>query len=45
MSFGPSILDSYWRAAAYVDKIRYKARRPPRRATHQVRAGDQPQDR
>jgi len=27
MSFGPSILDSYWRAAAYVDKIRLQS--PP----------------
>jgi putative ABC transport system substrate-binding protein len=42
MTYGPSLADSFRRAAAYVDKISqgYEARRPARRATHEVRTDD-----
>jgi ABC-type uncharacterized transport system substrate-binding protein len=47
MSYGPHYGALYRQAARQVDKILrgIQARRPPRRTAHQVRAGDQPQNR
>ena len=44
--YGPDLLDQVRRAGVYVDKNSQgrQARRPARRAAHQVRAGHQPQD-
>ena len=47
MSYGLNVVVLFRRAATFVDKILKgrQARRPPGRAAHEVRAGDQPQDR
>jgi putative ABC transport system substrate-binding protein len=47
MSYGVNMHEHYRRAASYVDRIlkRRQARRPACRAAHEVRAGDQHEDR
>ena len=47
LTYGPNFLESWRRSAVYrrQDLAGRQASRPPRRTTHQVRVGDQPQDR